>query len=79
MIRVIKATLVLKGLVERRVQLANRVSKVFKAQKETKAIRVTLVRLAHRGLREILVRLDLRVQKVMPLLMQTLPQSSSSL
>jgi len=40
---------------------------------------VILVRLVHRGLREILVRLDLRVQKAMPLLMQTLPQSSSPL
>jgi len=105
-IRVIKATLVLKDLVERRVRLVIRVSKVFrvhkekretkvtpvqlvlrvnrvfkvsKAQKETKAIKVILVRLVHRGLREILVRLDLRVQKAMPLLMQTLPQSSSPL
>jgi hypothetical protein len=76
-IRAIKAILVLKDLVEKRVRLVNRVSKEFKVHKEKREIKVTLVRPVHKALKGILVKLDLKVQKEIRLLMRTSLQSSS--
>ena len=78
----IREILVLLVLKDQKVTQATQVLRVFKVSKVskvlkvTKAIKVTLVRLVHRGLRATLVKLGLKVQKVMPLLMQTLPQNS---
>ena len=63
----------LKGNKDRKVSKDQREILEILVLKEIKAI---LARQDLKALRETLVKLDLKVQKVMPLLMQILPQSN---